>query len=190
MHPGLPIGAEPVHVTFGSVVRQRALPFINEKLECRAMTVWALRWFKAALVLQIILVAYWLTIEVVALFPWNDLESLSADYDLRKAIALNALQLLAYTLIFALGIRLLAMISVAGYALYLAIQLWIWWKPFAMGADPAWQERYAQSFARTLKLIPSYGTHLAPDAQHIVLQLLTIATLVATVMAVARMRHL
>ena len=37
------------------------------------MTVSALRRFKAALVLQILLLAYWLTMEVVDLHPWNDI---------------------------------------------------------------------------------------------------------------------
>ena len=56
--------------------------------------------------------------------------------------------------IFALGIRPLAMLSVAGYAIYLAWQLWVWWKPYVLGASSEWQAAYAQSFARTLKVLP------------------------------------
>ena len=154
------------------------------------MTVSALRWFKAALVLQILLLAYWLTMEVVDLHPWNDIASRPAGYDLRWSIAVNALQMLAYMALFAPGVRPLAIVSTVGYGVYLALQLWTWWKPFVLGASSEWQALYAESFARTLKVLPVYGTRLPPDAQHITLQVLTLLTLIATGMAVSRMQHL
>jgi hypothetical protein len=154
------------------------------------MTVSALRWFKAALFLQILLVAYWLAVEVLDFFPWNDLASRPTAYDLRWAIAINGLQLLAYTAIFSLGIRPLAVLSALGYAGYLAWHLWIWWKPFALGASAEWRALYGQSFSRTLKVLPQFSDRLAPDAQHLTLQILVLLTLIATVMAVMRMRHL
>ena len=154
------------------------------------MAVSALRWFKAALVLQIILLAYWLAIEVLDLFPWNDLASRPASYDLRGSVALNALLLLACMLLFASGFRPLAMLSVAGYAAYLVWQLWIWWKPYALGADAPWRALHNESFSRTLKALPTFGAHLPPDAQHLALQLLILVTLLAAIVAVARMRHL
>lgn len=154
------------------------------------MAVIALRWFKAALVVQILLVAYWLTMEVVSLYPWNDIASRGSDYDLRASIAVNALQLLAYTAIFAFGVRPLGILSAVGYGVYLAIQLWLRWKPYLWGADPEWQSRYAQLFSKTIKVLPAYGTHLPPDAQHLTLQGLTLVTLIVTAMAASRMRYL
>jgi hypothetical protein len=154
------------------------------------MAVVALRWFKAALLLQILLLAYWLATEVVDLFPWNDLAARPEDYDLRQAIAVNALQQLAYMALFALGVRFFATLSALGYGVYLALQLWTWWVPYMAGADTEWRERYGESFARTLKLLPSDPSHLAPDVQHLTLQLLTLATMFATFMAAARMRYL
>jgi hypothetical protein len=155
-----------------------------------AMTLSALRWFKAALVLQILLLAYWLTIEVVAIFPWNDLAARPAGFDLGRDIALNALQLLAYMALFAFGIQSLAVLSVLGYAAYLGWQLWIWWKPYFLGASSDWQALYATSYSHTLRALPDYGARLQPDAQHLALQALTLLTLIATIVAVARMRHL
>jgi hypothetical protein len=154
------------------------------------MTVSALRWFKAALVLQILLLAYWLTMEVVDVFPWNDLGSRPAGYDLRSSIAFNALQLLAYMGMFAFGLRPLAMLSILGYAGYLAWQMWVWWKPYALGAGSAWQGLYSDQFLRTLKILPADSAHLAPDVQHIVLHVLILLVLIAAAVAVSRMRHL
>jgi hypothetical protein len=154
------------------------------------MTVSALRWFKAAILLQILLLAYWLAIEVVDVFPWNDLASRPVGYDFRWSVAVNALQLLAYMALFAPGVRPLAMVATAGYGVYLALQLWTWWKPFVLGAGGDWQALYASTYSRTLKILPELGSRLAPDAQHLTLQILTLVTLIATAMAVARMRHL
>jgi hypothetical protein len=154
------------------------------------MAVAALRWFKAALFLQLLLLAYFLAIEVADLFPWNDVASRPAAYDLGQAIAVHAFPQLALIGIFALGVRWLATVSALGYAVYLARQLWIWWLPYIAGAEPAWRQYYAENFERTLKLFPSDGLYLAPDAQHLTLQLLTLATTFATFMAAARMRYL
>jgi hypothetical protein len=154
------------------------------------MAVTALRWFKAALLLQVLLVGYWLAIATVHVFPWNDIASAGDGAALARRLAFTLLPLLALLFLFSTGIPILAGMSVAGYAGYLAWQLWTWWKPFAMGADPAWQAQYAALHARTLKIIPALGTHLPPDAQMLTLHLLTLATLIATTMAVARMRHL
>lgn len=154
------------------------------------MTLSALRWFKAALVLQVLLLGYWLTIEVVDLFPWNDLGSRSAAYNLRASVAVNALPLLGFLGLFAFGLRPLAMLSVAGQGLYLIGQAWNWWKPYVMGADSDWLLYYRANFSRTLKVLPEYGARLAPDAQHLALHLLIIVTIAAMIVAVSRMRHL
>ena len=154
------------------------------------MTLSALRWFKAALVMQLLLVAYWLAIHVVDLSPWNDIAAGPAVDALRMRIAVTVLPLITLAAIFALGLQTLGMLSVAGYAIYLALQLWTWWKPYAWGANADQQAAYAASFAKTLKVLPAYGTHLPPDAQHIVLHVLALVTLLVTAMAVARMRHL
>jgi hypothetical protein len=154
------------------------------------MTLSALRWFKAALVMQLLLVAYWLTIQVVDLSPWNDVAAGRTDDALRFMIAMTALPLIALAAIFALGLQTLGLLSVAGYVILLAVQLWAWWKPYAWGANSEEQAAYAASLAKTLKVLPAYGTHLPPDAQHIVLHVLIAVTLFVTAMAVARMRHL
>jgi hypothetical protein len=152
------------------------------------MALSALRWFKAALVLQALLVAYCLATQVLDLFPWNDISAGTGD--LRETIALTVLPQMALIALFALGVRLLALLSLAGYVLYLGLQIWTWWHPWVVGATAEWQAEHQASFSRTLKLVPFDAVHIAPDAQHLVLQALILATVVATAMAVARMEHL
>jgi hypothetical protein len=154
------------------------------------MAVAALRWFKAALLVQLLLLAAWLVTEVVSLYPWNDLASRPPEYDLAGTVGLNALQLIGYMALFVVGVRWLAILSVVGYALFLVQQLWVWWLPYLMGADAEWQATYGRLFARTLKVLPSDSLHLAPDAQHLALQALTIVTLIASAKAAAWMRYL
>ena len=150
----------------------------------------ALRWFKAALLVQIALIAYWLALEVVDAFPWNDLRVRSWDYSPRYEIAVNVFQLLGYTALFATGVRLFALLSVVGYAAYLALQLWTWWRPYFQGASPEWQQEYTQNYALTLKLVPAEMPYPAPDAQHIVLQALTAVVLIIALVALTKMREL
>ena len=150
----------------------------------------ALRWFKAALLVQIALIAYWLALEVVDAFPWNDLRVRSWDNSRRYEIAVNVLQLLGYLTLFATGVRLFALLSVVGYAAYLARQLWTWWLPYFQGASPEWQQEYTENYALTLKLVPAEMPYPAPDAQHIVLQALTAVVIIIAVVALTKMREL
>jgi hypothetical protein len=154
------------------------------------MALSALRWFKLALMMQAILLAYWLAIEVLDLFPWNDIASRPADYDLERSVAWHALQQLAFIVLLATGIRLFAFMAACGYAVWLGVQLWTWWKPWLNGPSPEWRDEYRALFSRTLNVLPVDSLHPAPDVQNLVLQILTLVTLVAAAMAVARMQHL
>jgi hypothetical protein len=146
----------------------------------------ALRWFQAAILLQILLLAYCLMINIADLSPWNDLAARPADYDLARTIGMHALPQLGFMALFALGIRMTAILSAIGYIGYLGVQLWIWWKPVVLSGGPVEPGLYA----RTLKLIPHDWLRLAPDAQHLALQALLLLTVFAMVMAIGRMRYL
>jgi hypothetical protein len=154
------------------------------------MAVSALRWFKAALFLQVLLLGYLLATEALDLFPWNDVAARLPGYDLGKAIAVGTMPSLASLGIFALGFRPLAILSVIAYGALLAWELWTWWPRYLFGADAAWQSAYEASFSRTLKLLPASDTNLPPDAQHLVLQLLLIAVIAVATIAASKMPHL
>src|SRR5687767_1493074 len=118
------------------------------------MALSALRWFKLALMLQALLLAYWLAIEVLNLFPWNDIGARPEDYDLQRTIAWHGLQQLAFIVLMATGIQLVAFMAVCGYAVWLGVQLWAWWMPWVNGASPEWRDEYRVLFSRTLNVLP------------------------------------
>jgi len=154
------------------------------------MAVSALRWFKAALILQVLLIAYVLAMETLDLLPWNDLASRPPELDIARTVAIATMPLLACLGVFAIGFLPLAFVSVAAYTALLSWELWRWWPKYIFGADAAWREIYEASFARTLKLLPPSGMHLPPDGAHLVLQVLLIAVVAATAVAAAKMRYL
>ncbi len=140
--------------------------------------------------LQLLLIGYRLAIEVVSLPPWNDLAARPDSFDLGFNVAIGALPLVGFAFLFASGVQSLATLAALGFGGYLAWQLWVWWKPFAIGADAGWRAYNAANFSDTLHVIPSFGSHLPPDAQHITLHLLALITVLTTATAVSHMRHL
>jgi hypothetical protein len=147
------------------------------------------RAFRTAQWLQLLLLAYWVTIETVEIFPLNDIRGRVPHYEPATALAVNLLQQIAYMALFAARQWWPALAAALGYAAYLALQLWTWWVPYLFGASPDWQARHSRNFERTLKLLPSSEGHPAPDLQHMLLQLLTVAALIATARAARSLRR-
>jgi hypothetical protein len=68
----------------------------------------------------------------------------------------------------ALAVCALAFDVVWGIMHYLS-----WWSPYVTGHAKAWQIAYANG--PTLKLLPSFHGHIAPDGMHLVLDILLLA---------------
>src|ERR1700693_3505948 len=47
-------------------------------------------------------------------------------------------------------------IGVAGYAIWLCLQIQTWWVPYLFGASGHWQEVYHRVFAHSAKILPSF----------------------------------
>jgi hypothetical protein len=69
-------------------------------------------------------------------------------------------------------------IALTAYAVWLGLQLFTWWPPYLLGASERWQAVYARAFAESTHVLPRWGTHLPPDAMHLVLQILLVAVVV------------
>jgi hypothetical protein len=81
--------------------------------------------------------------------------------------------------------------GVCGYGAWLYLQIQTWWIPYLFGASDRWEATYRRVFARTTRILPSYGSHLAPDGMHLVIQILLVgilATLIAGLVQTRRSR--
>ncbi len=95
------------------------------------------------------------------------------------------------TVLFLVGyvkrIRVLMWLSLLGYTVWLALQIQTWWVNYIFGASENWQRVYHRVFSRTLKILPSFGTHLAPDAMHLLIQIILLVAIIFGV--VGLMKH-
>ncbi len=73
-----------------------------------------------------------------------------------------------------------------GYIVWLALQIQTWWVNYLFGASENWQRVYRRVFSRTLKILPSFGNHLAPDAMHFLMQLLLAAVIASGLIGLLR----
>jgi hypothetical protein len=88
-----------------------------------------------------------------------------------------ALPLLAFWYAHRRGWRWAMWIALAAYAAWLALQLTSWWLPYLFGATARWAVVYERAFAQATQILPRWGSHLPPDAMHLVLQVLLIGVL-------------
>ena len=129
----------------------------------------------AALAAQAVLAAYLQIVEWVDLFPWNDLRGGNEQRPLDVAIGVAQVALIVGS---ALGPRWVFLVAVGVYAVWLALQAQGWWKPYFRGASARGVTWYDAHFRETTKLLPRRRVdHPPPDANHLVLQLLIVATL-------------
>ena len=137
---------------------------------------------RIALWAQLLLLAYLEIIEWVNLYPWNDIRQGNGQPMVDVVIGIIMVVMMLAT---ARTARWGAALAAVLYVVWLFIQVISWWVPYVLGASPMWQHIYAANFSSTVKLLPNSGTHLAPDAAHIVLQLLIAAAMIATAKSAA-----
>lgn len=138
-----------------------------------------------ALVMQLLLFIYFEIITLVPLYPWNDLSKYSTKEKVLEA-ATNGVIIVIGIGLFVTKIQLLMVISIVLWGLFLVMQLLTWWLPYITGKHLKQfsRELYDTHFEQTVKLLPRIKDHIIPDAQHLVLQVLTLSTLLTTAIAV------
>ena len=72
-------------------------------------------------------------------------------------------------------------------AIWSAMQIQSWWLPYLLGASQPWQLAYAHG--PTTKILPSFGSHVAPDAMHLMIHLLLAAALATGISGLIRLRR-
>jgi hypothetical protein len=138
---------------------------------------------RASAASQLLLLVYLEVVEWVPLFPWNDIRRGNGQEGLDVALGI-----LMAAAIFATARRWrFGMVGAVGlYTLWLGLQITTFWTAYIGGASPGWQRIYAANFAATVQWLPRWGTHLPPDANHFVLQLVLLVAFVTTAVATAR----
>ena len=152
--------------------------------------------YRTALGWQIALAAYMQAISWIPLGRWNyqpccatGLEQLRRG-TLSWSDALTALAFLLPVLIFWFGARRdsawAMVLSLLIVGVWLGLQLWTWWPPYVFGASEQWARVYDRAFAASTRILPRWGNHLPPDAEHFVLQVLLAGSVVSGTVAELR----
>ena len=68
---------------------------------------------------------------------------------------------------------------------WLAMQIQSWWIPYIFGARLRWQIQYAHG--PTTKVLPSFGSHVAPDGMHFVITVLLVAGITTAVYGIRQL---
>jgi hypothetical protein len=134
---------------------------------------------------QLLLLCYLEVVEWVDLFPWNDVRHGNGQQGLDVVLGLLIAGAAAAYRRWRPGMVAATIL----YALWMGLQVATFWLPYVRGASPEWQRIYERNFARTIQWLPRSGTHLPPDANHIVLQLVLASALICTALAAWRNRR-
>src|SRR5690625_3756095 len=133
--------------------------------------------FLWAITLQVLLFIYFEVTTLINLFPWNDLSKYSYRERVVEA-AVNGITIIIGFALFITKVMWLMAISVAFWFVFLLMQLMTWWMPYLTGKHLKQfpRELYDSHLRETLKILPPIKNHIIPDAQHNVLQVLSLAT--------------
>jgi hypothetical protein len=140
--------------------------------------------FKVAIAFQILLFIYFEGTTLVNLYPWNDLSKYSNQEKIIEA-SVNGIIIILCLGLFISEIKWLMIISVIFWFVFLFMQILTWWMPYLTGKHLKQFPKtlYETHFKNTFKLLPPIKDHIIPDAQHNVLQILSLITFIVSTFA-------
>ena len=151
---------------------------------------------RISLVTQIILAIYFQMINWFSLGAWNDqpgfvplLSPGKIEWGRIGSAGVFLLPVLLFSLAYWRRWRWLMWTGLIGYGAWLYFQIQTWWVPYLFGASRQWEDIYHRVFARSTKILPSFGRHLAPDALHLTIQLLLLVIVVTLLIGLVRSRR-
>ncbi|SEN14458.1 hypothetical protein [Lihuaxuella thermophila] len=154
----------------------------------------AKKWIYICFLMQFGIILYWEITQYVDLFPFNDVAGLDLRESLRASYA-NDIPKIGIILVLWLCLRwmtrpwylFLFASSLIYYIVFLGIQISIWWPRYIVGATPEQLKEYNEKFAHTIKILPTFGNHVAVDLQHNILQLWTLAIIIVMFLALKKL---
>lgn len=131
---------------------------------------------------------YTVCMHLIPFEPWNDLERMQKS--LRNAEILWSIPFILYPCVYYFEIMELLGIYILYTAMYLAVQVRVWWIPYVRGSmDPRLKIR-AYIFERTHRFLESRGERPVPDTQHIIQQVIGTIVLISITSVFFQMDHL
>ncbi len=140
-------------------------------------------WTTAAVVAPLALLVYLLLLDFVDLFPWNDLSVVTVREQV-LGILINDLIILLIAAAFMQSRRVLQFLAVLASALFVLGHIVTWWIPYFFGTSSAAMQEHAYLYGRTTTFLPPIQDHPRPNAAHVVVGVLALATLICTTMAI------
>ncbi len=135
-----------------------------------------------AITLQLAHLLYHQVTTLVDFFPFNGARFASRGEKFGEA-AFNFVLMGLPPVGFILRIPALMELGAVYYGVLLGAECATWWLPYFFGPSQKWRETYAKIQARTITIIPRRGTNPAPNLEHLILMVLTLATASATLAA-------
>jgi hypothetical protein len=185
MHPSIPFSRITIQVDpkVKARIRRHSRSRIMGTSSC--VTIIAMGWLSASLILQVILAVYFQAVLWFPLGRWNDqpgkrLIEMVNDGQALPAVGfaiLMALPVLLFALAYAKRCLWLMWLAVVGYGAWATMQIQSWWVPWVVGADERALNNQ-KALERTYKLFPASSTHPAPDSMHFVLDLLLFSVVI------------
>jgi hypothetical protein len=154
-------------------------------------------WLRASLWVQLFLALYFQATLWFPLGSWNDTPGERLIETIRSGAATRADLLFSLAMFLPLGLfflgywkRLLALLwlCLAGYVGWAVVQIDSWWVPYFFGADEN-DLRNHKLLERTYKILPSYPNRPAPDAMHLVLDVLLLGAVLLAFAGLLIARH-
>src|SRR5690625_2591920 len=141
--------------------------------------------FTFAFISQIMLLVYFAVTTLINLYPWIDLSKYTPKEKITEA-AVNAITIIIGNTFMISKKQALMVIAAIFCFLFLLVQLVDWWMPYITGKHLKQfpRELYDSHFQDTLKILPPIKEHIIPDAQHNVLQFLSLEVFIVSLLAI------
>lgn len=149
----------------------------------------ATKWRWIAATATAVMLAYFVVTNHVPLYPWNNLDEAGSQW----LSTLNALIPFGiYAAGFALGRHWPMLIGVVHSYIWVLLQIRQWWIPYLFGETPlhssfGWYVEHG--YDDTVSILPAIGSRPVPDAQHLVLELLSLVVVVTMTTAFVKHRR-
>ncbi len=148
------------------------------------------KWFRVSFIAQVALALYFQIIQWFPLGKWNYQpgfdplvsRALHGGIDIQDIafVGLFALPVLVFWFALARGLIWIMWVGLLGYLGWLAMEIRTWWIAYIFGASDTWMSVYHRVFSQSVKILPSFGRHLAPYGLHLVLQVLLVLVVLST----------